>query len=117
MRSDDQPFGEPDDWTPGELSQLKALSPEREPPRELKQRTADALRARGLLHRARSVNPRVVTLLAAAASVVFAAGAAVGYETAMRRPGIRVEQVGGMPRAVAQVDSSAALPHRQVVWF
>ena len=73
-----------DDWTPDENAQLSALSAEKRPPEELKRRTMEAMRRRGLLGPHRVATPRRVVALLAAASVIFIAGALVGYVAARR---------------------------------
>jgi hypothetical protein len=118
MRNDNGSFDE-SDWTADERARLTALSSERIPPSALKQRTVRALHDRALLGRpARISTLRIVGLLLAA-SIVFVAGAFVGYAVANRRPTGATEPLVASTRAVAQLDSvdSATRKARHVVWY
>jgi len=111
----DQRFDD-NEWTAEEIAQLRALSLEREPSATLKARTVSSLRARNLIGRRWSPAVRSVIGLAAA-SLVFAAGTAVGYVAGSRRA---VSPEALTPTAVARVDSTGASQRpqtRQVIWF
>jgi hypothetical protein len=106
------------EWTPHELAQLRALSAERESSATLKARTVRSLRSRNLIGVRWSPVMRSLFGLAAA-SLVFAAGAAVGYVAGSRRT-TTTEAGASRTAAVARVDSSgeAQRPQmRQVIWF
>jgi len=118
MRDDHGSFDE-HEWTDSERARLAALGSERVPPASLKQRTVRALRDRALIGRpARFSTPLIVGLLLAA-SVVFAAGALVGYTIANRRPSAAAEPTVASARSVAQLDSvdSTTRKARHVVWY
>ena len=120
MTDDNRSFDE-NEWTSDELAELEALSAARVPPGQLKRHTIEALRNRGLVRSTRSITPRILVALAAAASLVFAAGAFVGYATAVRHaaPPV-VAPVAATTAVAARPDSVAAVPSRatkQVVWF
>jgi hypothetical protein len=118
MHDDQRSFDE-NEWTAEERASLAALSADRTPPSALKQRTVHALRDRGLLgKRSRFSTPMILGLLLAA-SVVFVAGALVGYVAANRRPPAMPERAVAVTRSVAQLDSadSAAQRTRHVVWY
>src|SRR5262249_18342363 len=80
MRNDDRSFDE-NEWTPEERARIAALSTHRVPPADLKERTTRALRDQGHIGR-----PRVSTWIIVggliAATLVFGAGALVGYVAA-----------------------------------
>jgi hypothetical protein len=109
-----------DGWTPEERARIVALSSGQLPPAELKERTVSALRSRGLLvGQTRFSTPLILGLLLAA-SIVFAAGALVGFAAANRRPEANVpDHAVASTRSVAQLDSadSAARQTRHVVWY
>jgi hypothetical protein len=117
MRSDHGSFDE-QEWTAEERARFSALSREHTPPPELERRTTHALRDRGLLGR-RRISARVVVGLLLAASLVFAAGALVGYAAAARRPAPAIEPSVASTRSVAQIDTTdSATPRtRHVVWY
>jgi hypothetical protein len=110
-----------DELTSDELAAFRDLSTERMPPAELKDKTVSALIGTGRLRPTRRFTPRVMLMLATAASVVFVAGAGLGYEAAMRQVKRKsVEAVApATSRAVARADASDTADHskRQVVWF
>jgi hypothetical protein len=106
------------EWTPEELAQFRALDLERAPSAALKARTVSSLRARNLIGARWSPSLRSVLALAAA-SVVFAAGTAVGYAAGARRATVPAAVVPSAA-ALAKVDSSSAGQRpqtRQVIWF
>ena len=125
MKNGNESFDE-NEWTSDECAQLESLSEERIPPAGLKARTIQALRARALVgyspvETPRAITPRLGFALAAAASAVFAAGAALGYTVAVRRvtPPAAGAAASNETRAVARAESANASsrPVRQVVWF
>lgn len=118
MNSEHESFDQ-NEWTAEERAQLDALPRELAPPRELKTRTIRALRGGGHLRPARDISLRVVAGLLLAASLVFAAGALVGYTAAQRRTTIRENAATPGQREVARVDSdtTAAPAVRHVVWY
>ena len=107
-----------DDWTADDAVRLASLPPKRIPPHDLKRRTIEAARAAGYLHsRRRSTAPTLG--LIAAASLIFVAGALLGYALARR----------GAPQpkttASTRTDGFASTqgfkinidPGRHVVWY
>lgn len=116
MDFEDRQFDE-NEWTPDELAQLRALDSERAPGIALKARTTRALRNEHLVGRRWQASPRMLLALAAA-SVVFAAGAVVGYAAGSQRAASR-ETSTTPTTAVARADSAvvAQRPVRQVIWF
>ena len=119
MKDDNRPFDE-NEGAADEPVELDGLQVERFPSAALKRRTIEELHERGLVRSKRALAPRTIAALAAAASVVFAAGAFVGYATASRRvaPHI-VEPVATTNAVVARVDSVTppSRATKQVVWF
>jgi hypothetical protein len=118
MQNDRRSFDE-NEWTAEERARFAALSTERLPPAELEQRTAQALRSRGLLGpRTRFSGPMIIGLLLAA-SIVFAAGVLAGYAAANRRPSATPERAVATSRSVARLDSvdSSLQRTRHVVWY
>jgi len=107
-----------DDWTPEERALFASLSQGRIPSNELKARTTDALRRRGLLERQpRARSTRILALLAAA-SAIFIAGALVGFAAAQRS----VRPINNARTATRQDVAEAAAPSsnpptRHVVWY
>jgi len=118
MRTDQRSFDE-NEWTAEERARFAALGAERVPPPQLEQRTVTALRERGLLGRRSRISPPVIIGLLLAASIVFAAGALVGYAAANRKPAQVPERAVASTRSVAQLDSgdSTARRARHVVWY
>jgi hypothetical protein len=115
MLNDDRSFDE-NEWTPEERARIAALSTHRVPPAELKQRTMRALRGEGYIGR-RRVSTWVVIGGLIAATIVFGAGAFVGYAAATRRSAPSAPATVGATRAVAQIDSTDKAPARHVVWY
>jgi hypothetical protein len=107
-----------DDWTPDERALFAALPQERIPPGELKARTTDALRRRGLLDHQPVARSTHVLALVAAASAIFIAGALVGYAAAQRsvRPIDNTRAATRHDVAEAPADGSNP-PTRHVVWY
>lgn len=73
-----------DDWTPEERALFASLPSERIPPSELKTRTIDAVLRHAAPARRPIASRRRAFLLAAASSLIFIAGAFVGYAAARR---------------------------------
>jgi len=117
MRNDDRSFDE-SEWTPEERARLADLSTHRVPPGELKERTMRALRDQGHIGR-RRIPAWIIVGGLIAATLVFGAGALVGYAAATRRSVPSVASPVAATRAVAQIDSTAnATPAaRHVVWY
>jgi hypothetical protein len=113
---DDRQFDD-NEWTPEEIAQFRALHSERAPTATLKARTVSALRHEHLIGSRPRPIARTVGALAAA-SVVFAGGAVVGYAAGSRRA---TSQESPVPptSAVARVDSTGVVQRqtRQVIWF
>jgi hypothetical protein len=108
-----------DDWTPDEQALLASLPHERIPPSELKARTTDALRRRGLLHRQPAARrTRALTFIAAAAAI-FVAGTLVGYVAANRSVKASDGTRTATRQDVAEVTSPTSNnpPTRHVVWY
>jgi hypothetical protein len=107
------------EWTAEERAQLDTLSADRIPPAALKARTIASLERDGWLRPRRSLPLRATLGLLAAAAVVFAAGAVVGYSLADRRSAPRTTEDRVLPREVARADSAATTTTvaRHVVWF
>ena len=118
MRTDQRSFDE-NEWTTDERARFVALSSERFPPPRLEQRTVAELRERGMLGRRPRFSPPVIVGLLLAASMVFTAGALVGYAAASRKPSDGPERAVSSTRSVAQIDSvdSATRRARHVVWY
>lgn len=118
MKSEDQSFDE-NEWTAEERSQLDALTCELAPRPELKRRTILALRGVGYLSPARDISLRAVAGLLLAASLLFSAGALVGYAAAERRARTRANMPTAAERDVARVDSvtTSSSSVRHVVWY
>ena len=108
------------EWTAEELAQLRALDPEREPSATLKARTVSSLRVSNLIgHRG---SPALRSALGfAAASLVFAAGTAVGYVAGSRRATSPDAVASTAPvAAISRIDTTGASQRsqpRQVIWF
>jgi hypothetical protein len=113
-----QDFSDGDDWAPDETALLASLPAERIPPNELKARTTDSMRARGLLRPPARSSRRPIALLAAAC-VIFIAGAAVGYVAATRANKQADDPRVASRQAVAQADTTAfkTQPVRHIVWY
>lgn len=117
-----------DEWSPEEREQLAEVGRHRSPRAELRDRTTDALRERGLLGAggSRRTSGRFLFALAAAAVVFFTAGLLAGYGVGLRHQAeTRRDSVttagGGPAREVARLDSpstpSPAASGRHVIWF
>ena len=115
MRTDDRSFDE-SDWTREERARLTALGTHRVPPAELKQRTLRALREQGYVGR-RRLSAWIVVGGLIAATIVFGAGAFVGYAAASRHSAPSSPATVTATRAVAQIDSINKAPTRHVVWY
>lgn len=118
MKSEHESFDQ-NEWTPEERAQLDALTRELAPRPEVKTRTIGALRRDGQLRPARDVSPRLVAALLLAASLVFTAGALVGYAAAQRRVSTPETAAKASQHDFARVDSdtTASSPVRHVVWY
>ncbi|HVE34478.1 MAG TPA: hypothetical protein VNC18_13010 [Gemmatimonadaceae bacterium] len=118
-----------DEWSSEERERLAEVGQHRSPRAELRDRTTDALRERGLLGAGGSgrMPGRFFFALAAAAVVVFTAGLLAGYGVGLRhQTEIRRDSVttagGGPAREVARLDSPAtqapaSVGGRHVIWF
>lgn len=118
MQKDHRSFDE-NEWMPDERARFAGLTAERLPPPQVEQRTVAALRERGLIGRRTRFSPPLIIGLLLAASIVFAAGALVGYAAANRRPANAPGRAVASTRSVAQLDSadSTARRARHVVWY
>lgn len=109
-----------DDWTPDENALLASLPRERVPSAELKARTLDAVRHPIGLTTIERRSSRNAFILAAAACLIFIAGAVVGFAAARRvaRPS-NVPPVAASNRAVARSDAPILIlqPEGHVVWY
>lgn len=111
-------FLEGDEWSADENAQLGSLARERIPSHELKGKTIAALHGHGFLAAPVSASPRRTMALLAAASVIFIAGALVGYLAARRAPAPAVEPRMANREQVAQAESvNNTKPVRHVVWY
>jgi hypothetical protein len=115
-----------DEWTDEERARLAEVGQHRSPRGHLKARTMTTLRERGLIRTGEQWRlPRRFTLgLAAAATIVFAAGALAGYGVALRRqsdarPDSAASGSATVAREVARMDSAPTQSPtgRHVVWF
>lgn len=114
-----------DEWTDEERARLAEIGRHRSPRGELKTRTMTALRERKLIGTDQWHLPRRFALgLAAAATIVFAAGALAGYGVALRRqtdarPDSSASGSSTASREVARMDSATTQGStgRHVVWF
>ena len=117
--NEDRPFDE-NEWTAEECARFAALSAHRIPPAELKRRTVRVLRERGYFGRRTPSTGLVVGGLVAAAAV-FAAGAAVGYSAAERKPvpATTIPVSFAANRGAAPIDSipQPAPATRHVIWY
>jgi hypothetical protein len=106
------------EWTPEERALFDALPTDRIPPVGLKARTIDAIALRRAT--APSVSPRKAMAIAVAASLIFIAGALVGYAAA-RRPAKPINDARAKTQheAVVRADkpTSNNQPTRHVVWY
>ena len=117
MSKQDQ-FFEGDEWSADESAQLRSLARERIPSHELKGKTVAALHSHGFLAAQASGSPRRMIALLAAASVIFIAGALVGYFAARRSPAPEVQPRMANREQVAQAESvNNNQPVRHVVWY
>jgi hypothetical protein len=106
------------EWSAEEDAQLKSLARERIPSHQLKGRTIAALHHHGFLAVPVSASPRRTIALLAAASVIFIAGALVGYFAARRDPAPDVQPRVANREQVAQAESAKnTQPVRHVVWY
>ena len=120
-----------DEWNPEEREQLAEVGRHRSPRAELRDRTTDALRQRGLLGAvgSRRMPGRFFFALAAAAVVVFTAGLFAGYGVGLRhqaetRRDSETTAGGGPAHEVARLDSPSTQATatvggaaRHVIWF
>jgi hypothetical protein len=109
-----------DEWTPEENAMFASLPRERIPSAELKVRTLDALRYRVGATTIERRSSRNIFILAAAACLIFIAGAVVGFAAARRaaRPASE-PPVTASNRAVARSDAPILIlqPEGHVVWY
>lgn len=122
-----------DDWTPEERERLASLPAERIPPSELKTRTVAALRRGGLVDGSASgmlemtdratrrsrATLAMAAALVAAASLIFIAGALVGYVAARRAARTTDESRTASREAVANAREAGSTlqPRSHVVWY
>ena len=109
-----------DEWTPEENGLLASLPRERVPSAELKVRTLDAVRLNVGATTIGRGSSRKTFILAAAACLIFIAGAVVGFAAARRvaRPS-NEPPVAASNRAVARSDAPILIlqPEGHVVWY
>jgi len=109
-----------DEWTPEENALFAALARERVPSAELKARTLDAVRHSVGATTIGRGSSRKTFILAAAASLIFLAGAIVGFAAA-RRVGRSSSEppATASNRAVARSDAPILIlqPEGHVVWY
>jgi hypothetical protein len=109
-----------DEWTPEENAMFASLPRERIPSAELKVRTLDAVRQHVGATTIRRGSSRKTFILAAAACLIFIAGAIVGFAAA-RRVGRSSSEppVTASNRAVARSDAPILIlqPEGHVVWY
>jgi hypothetical protein len=111
-------FLEGEDWSVEERAQLAALSRERIPHYEVKSKTVVALHSHGFLAVPVKTSPRRTIALVAAASVIFIAGALVGYFAARRAPAPDTQPRVANREQVARAESANnTQPVRHVVWY
>jgi hypothetical protein len=111
-------FLEREDWSAEERAQLAALRRERIPTHELKSKTIVGLHGHGFLAAPARPSPRRTIALLAAASVIFIAGALVGYLAARRAPAPDVQPRVANREQVAKAESANNnQPVRHVVWY
>ena len=111
-------FLDDEEWSAEEQAQLASLARDRIPSHELKGRTLVALHAHGYLAAPNAKSPRRMIALLAAASVIFIAGAVVGYLAARREPPRDAESRMANREQVAQSESATTTqPVRHVVWY
>jgi hypothetical protein len=115
--NDNEEFLEESHWSRDETILMSTLARERIPSHELKGRTIAALHQNGFLA-SPSGSPRRTIALLAAASVIFIAGALVGYFAARRAPAAEVPSRMANREQVAQAESATnTQPVRHVVWY
>jgi hypothetical protein len=107
-----------EEWSAEDQARLAAMQTGRTPSPDLKRRTMTAARAAGFLR----PKPRVrgVTLaLVAAASLVFAAGALLGYELGRRAttPANAGSAANHEAVAAARAINIESDPKRQIIWY
>ena len=106
------------EWTPEERALFDALPTDRIPPIGLKARTIDAVGLRR--PNATWMSPRSMMAIAVAASLIFIAGALVGFAAARRvaKP-INDARAKTQTEAVVRADSPTSnnQPTRHVVWY
>jgi len=106
------------EWTVEERAMFASLPEERIPPAALKTRTREAIRRSGLIATQTVWAPRRALALIAAASLIFVAGALIGYamaqRSAKRLDDARVANRQEVARAVSDTNSQ---PKRHVVWY
>jgi hypothetical protein len=107
-----------DDWNPDERAELDALRSERAPSAMGRARTIRALHERGLLATSSRSSWRRMVTIAAAAAVVFMAGAAAGYIVAIGRVTLPAASPVAV-RVAADPGPAPTVPTADlhVVWF
>jgi hypothetical protein len=111
-------FFESTEWSAEEHAQIGSLARERIPSHALKGRTIATLHHHGFLAAPANASPRRMIALLAAASVIFIAGALVGYLAARRATAPDVEPRMANRDQVAQTESvNNNQPVRHVIWY
>ena len=108
------------EWTPEESALFASLPLERVPSAELKARTTDAVRHHVGTTRIEHRSSRRALMLAAAACLIFIAGAVVGFAAARRATRPSTEPpVAANGQAVARSSAPILIlqPTRQAVWY
>lgn len=106
-----------DDWMPEERALLSSLSRERIPPHGLKARTIDAVRHRAFSERRPAMPTKRVLAFLAASSLIFIAGALVGFAVAQRSAKPVDDSRMATREAVAQNVKPDSQPTRHIVWY
>ena len=107
------------EWATEERALFDSLPSSRIPSADLKRRTIEALNQGGRLKPRAFTTPKLVIALAAAACVIFAAGAIVGYAAAQRATKPTVDARTTNRRSVANADNENfdIQVTRHVVWY
>jgi hypothetical protein len=109
---------EGDEWSAEDKALLASMARERIPSHALKSRTIAALHNHGFLIAPNSAAPRRTIALLAAASVIFIAGALVGYFAARRAPAAETQPRVANRDQLAKAESANNIqPVRHVVWY
>jgi hypothetical protein len=107
-----------DEWSAEDKTLLASMARERVASHALKGRTMAALHDHGFLTTASSASPRRTIALLAAASVIFIAGALVGYFAARRAPvPDTLPRVANRDQLAKAESANNIQPVRHVVWY